>query len=617
VRRDTSNLEAPMQIDFATRERDLLGCWLVSPTDTVRDQACTLCEPDFFLKAHRIIFRRMRAMAEAGKPFDAPTLEEELDQHGDDLASVGGLSYISSLIDGAVERKDISHLVKAIRERALRRRAAKTGEKLQEVAKDPSVSPTALTELAAGFVTDCIEARDESPPQFSEEALALRFSRQYADDMRYVARWGRWLCWNGKRWREDDTLAVFDQARAICRRASTECGDTEKATAMRLTASATVAAVERLARADRRHAATIEQWDVDDWLLNTAGGIVDLHTGEAQPHQREQYVTKLTAAGPDGECPLWLRFLDRITAGNNELQSFLQRMVGYSLTGSTREHALFFLYGTGANGKSVFVTTIAGLLGDYAKTAPTSTFTATNTEQHPTDLAGLRGARFVSATETEDGSRWAESKIKALTGGDTITARFMRCDFFEFKPAFKLLVCGNHKPSLRSVDEAMRRRLHLVPFVVTIPEQERDTSLGQKLKGEYPGILQWAIQGCLAWQREGLNPPDVVRNATAEYLEAEDAVGRWVEDRCITEPRLWTKGSALFSDWQQWCEGSGERPGTRRRFTQALEARGFNQERTPAARGFAGIALRSDTDMTLMTEVPILPVNTRARERSI
>jgi len=326
---------------------------------------------------------------------------------------------------------------------------------------------------------------DGLPPRCSEEALALRFTRHHEGELRYVAAWGRWMCWDGTRWREDDTLAVFDRCRAICRRASAECGDTKEQAAMKIAAAQTVAAIERLARADRRHAAIVEQWDGDPWLLNTPIGTVDLRSGELLSHQREQYLTKTTAAAPSGDCPLFRQFLDRVTSGNSELQEFLQRVIGYCLTGSTRENALFFCYGTGANGKSVFLSTIAGVLGDYAKTAPASAFTASNTEQHPTDLAGLRGARFVTAIETEDGRWWAEAKIKSLTGGDRIAARFMRQDFFEYVPQLKLVVAGNHKPGLRNVDEAIRRRLHLIPFTVTIPESERDPELPEKLKAEY------------------------------------------------------------------------------------------------------------------------------------
>ncbi len=221
----------------------------------------------------------------------------------------------------------------------------------------------------------------------------------------------------------------------------------------------------------------------------------------------------------------------------------------------------------------------------------------------------------MTAIETEDGRWWAEAKIKSLTGADRITARFMRQDFFEYLPQFKLLVAGNHKPGLRSVDEAIRRRLHLIPFTVTIGEQERDPDLVEKLKAEFPGILRWAIEGSLLWQREGLKPPATVRDATSDYLAAEDAIRRWIDDRCSLGGSYWTAGAALFSDWQHWCEGTGERPGTQKRFTQGLQARGIQSERGGAAgtRGFGGISLRGDV-LTHPTDSPVIPV-TRARER--
>ena len=557
----------------------------------------------------------MRDLAESGQPIDIVTLAEELGRHNE-IGSVRGVEYLSSLIDGVPERPSIAHYVRIVQEYATRRRGAKVGEAMQRLADDGSSSATALVEVANSFAAGAVSG-DPLLPRFSEEALALRFSRRYEGELRYVAGWGRWMCWDGTRWREDDTLAVFDRCRAICRRASAECGDAKERTAMKIAAAQTVAAIERLARADRRHAAIVDQWDADPWLLNTPAGTVDVHTAELHRHECEQYLTKMTAAGPGGDCPIWLGFLDRVTDGNAELQAFLQRVIGYCLSGSVCEHALFFLYGTGANGKSVFLSTIAGLLADYAKTAPASAFTASSTDQHPTDLAGLRGARFVTAIETEDGRWWAEAKIKSLTGGDRITARFMRQDFFEFVPQFKLIVAGNHKPGLRNVDEAIRRRLHLIPFTVTIGERERDPDLVEKLKTEYPGILQWAIEGCLMWQRDGLNPPDIVRSATSDYLAAEDAIGRWIEDRCSLGEGYWTAGAALFADWQQWSDRTGERPGTQKRFTQALQARGIQSERRGAAgtRGFVGIVLQDDV-LTHPTHSPVVPV-TRARERLI
>jgi len=263
----------------------------------------------------------------------------------------------------------------------------------------------------------------------------------------------------------------------------------------------------------------------------------DLHTGVSRAPDPLDYITKKTACrcAPAGTPhPLWSEFLERVTDGSAELQEFLQRYVGYCCTGYTSEHVFVFAYGTGANGKSTFINTIAGIFGDYATVADMSTFMASNTEHHPTDLAKLRGARLVVAQETQGGRRWDEAKIKALTGGDKITARFMRQDFFDFVPTFKLFICGNHKPRLSSVDEAMRRRLLLVPFTVQIPLAERDPRLPEKLKAEWPAILRWCIDGCLEWQRVGLAPPPIVRDATEEYFAGQDMLQQWLED-CTTD----------------------------------------------------------------------------------
>jgi putative DNA primase/helicase len=590
-------------------ERSVLGAILLD--NRAYKQAAELRIDDFSLDSHRRIFARMMDLAVSGRPIDTLTLQEELSCHKE-LDAIGGVAYLASLLDGVPDRPSIEHYVRMVRTAADRRRVAKFAEETKHRAADPSVPTAALVEIGGDFAQ--LAAGIALPPRFSEESLALRFSQKYSDELRYVSRWGHWMRWDGTRWVHDDTLHVFDLARGICRAASAECSDTEKAIAMKVASKATSAAVERLAAADRRHAATAEQWDADPWLLNTPTGTVDLRTGKIREHRREDYITKITSVGPEGDCPLWRRFLDRVTGGDPELQSFLQRMIGYALTGDTREHALFFLYGTGANGKSVFLSTISGLLADYAKASPTSSFTASVTEQHPTDLAGLRGARFVTAIETEDGMRWAESKIKSLTGGDKIAARFMRCDFFEFTPEFKLVIAGNHKPGLRSVDEAIRRRLHLIPFTVTIPQEGRDPSLGEKLRAEYPGVLAWSIQGCLNWQRERLNPPAAVRDATAAYLDSEDAVGRWLEDRCITGPRCWTAVGALFFDWQTWCEQTGEKEGSQKHFTQQLEAHGFQRQRTNRAKGFLRVALREDV-VPHVPGSPIFPVS-RARAQT-
>jgi putative DNA primase/helicase len=411
-----------------------------------------------------------------------------------------------------------------------------------------------------------------------EDQVALEFSAAYAEHLRFVALWNKWLQWDGVHWIFEDTLHAFNLARLLCRKAENA-------------AAKTVAAVVTLARTDRRQAATAEQWDADPWLLGTAGGTVDLHTGKLRSPKPGDYITKITSVAPGGDCPLWLAFLKKVTNGNQELQGYLQRVCGYCLTGSTKEDALFFLYGKGANGKSVFLRTVAGILEDYHRVASMEMFLVTRGERHPTDLAMLRGARLVTAVETEEGKRWDEAKLKALTGGDPIAARFMRQDFFKYVPQFKLMIAGNHKPAIRSVDEAIRRRMNLVPFSVTIPERERDEELSNKLKAEWSGILAWIIKGCLTWQRGGLKPPAAVTEATDKYLESQDDLQAFIDESCVVAKHEYDSVEHLWDGWVDWAEDCGEFVGSKRRFSERLQDKEFVSDRSGKAgtRSFRGI----------------------------
>ena len=430
------------------------------------------------------------------------------------------------------------------------------------------------------------EPRAKRSIGFSDDALALKFVKQHGGDWRYVSARGTWFLWNGMIWQPDTTIHVFDLVRRICRAQSLRCHDRHAAT--RIASSSTITAVERLARSDRRLAATDEQWDQDPWVLNTPTGVVDLRTGIIRAPLREDYMTKLTSVGAGDVCLLWESFLERVTGGDREFQRFVQRMCGYILTGVTREHALFFLFGHGANGKSVFLNTISGILGDYSRTAPLQMLISSNYDRHPTELASLECARLVSSTEIDDGASWDEPKIKALTGGDRIAARRMRQDFFQYIPQFKLLISGNHKPSLRTVDEAIRRRFVLLPFSLTIPASERDPELTEKLRSEWSGILKWMIEGCIAWQAEGLNPPGVVRDATESYFDQEDAIDRWIRECCDNAVESWTAVADLYDSYLRWCQRNHERPRSKNKFSGTLESKGFKFKRTGKSRGFYG-----------------------------
>lgn len=403
----------------------------------------------------------------------------------------------------------------------------------------------------------------EKPARISDAELKQTFVGKYGDDWRYVDDWGKWFNWNRRAWKEDRTRQVQDRVLRFCQRNGSGSAKT------------TFAVMNLLKGDEEKVAATVDQWDSDPRLLGTPGGTVDTRWATMRAADRNDYITKMTAVEPGGDCPMWLAFLNMVTAGDMELQAYLQRVAGYCLTGSTEEHAMFFLHGSGGNGKGVFVNTLSGILGDYVATAPIATFMASKNEQHPTDLAGLQGARLVTASETDTGRRWDEAKIKLITGGDPVKARFMRQDFFTFRPQFKLLISGNNKPRLSTVDNAMRRRFHLVPFTVTIPADEIDTQLQSKLRPEWSGILKWMLAGCLMWRKEGLNPPAAVLAATNEYFDDQDTLGRWIEATLVRDANGQMERDKLFKSWTWWAEANNEFVGKPAVFYEALQKAGF------------------------------------------
>ena len=439
---------------------------------------------------------------------------------------------------------------------------------------------------------------DAISPVGSEDALALLFAKKHSGELRYIAAKKQWVSWKGTRWQEDQILHAFDLVRVICREASVKGGN--KRSKKNLTTAKTVAAVTSLVRSDKRIVATADQWDKDDWLLNTPGGVVDLRTGEIRKAMPEDYMTKQTAVTPDANCPtpMFKEFMVRITNNNPDLQSYLQRALGYSLTGSIEEQILFFCYGTGNNGKSVLLGTVANILLDHHVVGDMDTFSASNNDKHPAGVAKLVGSRYVTINETEQGRRWNESRIKALTGGEKQTARAMRQDFFDFMPTFKLWFSGNHKPQLRSVDVATKRRFRLIPFDVKIPDDEVDPQFAKKLNVEWPGILHWLVEGCLLWQQQGLKSPKIVLDATNAYFEAEDIFGLWVEDYCVKDPQGWASSTDLFSSWSAFCTANGHYVGSSKALSQKLEDNGYQKHRTSQANGFFGLTLKAPTAAT-------------------
>jgi putative DNA primase/helicase len=431
-------------------------------------------------------------------------------------------------------------------------------------------------------------------------ANATRFLEQFAADVRWVPEWEKFLVWDGKRWALDHGERVESMAKEIAREVWTSVVD--EATrgthpqqlqaiirfAKETASSRGVLAMLRLARSDARVVVHPRQLDADPWLLNVANGTLDLRTGELREHSRRDLLTKLCVVPyveglvRDGRtpAPLWSRAMLMMAAGDAELISFLQRLAGYWLTGSVRDHVLPIFYGTGANGKSVYLNALCDVLGpDYTMKAPPDLLMVKRGDAHPTERADLFGKRLVVAIETESGRRLAESLVKELTGGDKIRARRMREDFWEFEPTHKVVQAGNHKPKVRGTDNGIRRRLRLVPFTVTIPPDQQDKQLPEKLRKEREGILAWMVQGCREWQRIGLAEPRSVMAATDDYLSESDLLGQFIAECCIVEDRAWCEATSLFQHFCAWCEQNSERPHKRREFVKQMDDLGFSQER--------------------------------------
>jgi putative DNA primase/helicase len=389
-------------------------------------------------------------------------------------------------------------------------------------------------------------------------------------------------------------------ARLHCKAEAALCISTPgntNAQARALCSDKTVRAVLRLAAIDPRIASMASAWDQDEWLLGTPNGVVDLRDGTVRAARPEDHVTKSTAVSPAGGCPQWLAFLHRATGGDVEMQRYLQRMSGYALTGSTREHSLHFAFGPGGSGKGTFMHAVSSILRDYHVVTAIETLTDTKFDRHPAEVAALQGARLVTCSETERGRQWAESRIKQWTGGDQISARFMNQNFFTFTPTFKLLISGNYKPHMRP-DTAMRRRFQLIPFATAIPKSEQDPTLGAKLEKEWPGILGWMIAGAVEWQRVGLNPPAAVLNATSEYMndEAEDVLSAWLHDCCDLVAGAETKSGDLYRSYKLYAEQAGEKPVTSNLLSKELKDQfGYVLVRNNKGRFVVGLRLKAMT----------------------
>ncbi|KAF1084852.1 hypothetical protein SPSYN_02022 [Sporotomaculum syntrophicum] len=469
-----------------------------------------------------------------------------------------------------------------------------TQDKLLHIVRDaPYWEPNGDSAITMGF-------------KLTDLGNAKRLVARHGKNIRYCYLWGKWMVWTGTHWQIDNTAAIERMAKDTVQSIYAEAADTSDTELRQKIAEhaenseskRAIRAMIDLAQSELGVPVLPEQLDADPWVINCINVTINLKNGVAREHAREDLITKIipVAYDPEATCPTWQSFLNRIFDNNTNLIDYIQRKVGYSLTGDTSEQVLSFLYGSGANGKSTFIDVIRSLLGDYGMQLNTDVLMSKDRNGIPNDVARLKGARFVAAVEAGEGRRLDEVLVKQLTGGDVITARFLHQEFFEFKPQFKIFLAANHKPIIRGNDYAIWRRIRLIPFDVTIPEGERDKHLTSKLLQELPGILNWALVGCVKWQQNGLGEPEEVKNATQTYRDEMDILSDFLDEVCIKQPFARVKVGELYKVYLKYCDEIGEKNTmSRRKFSDRLKERGFeNEKSTGGIHYWRGLGVKAD-----------------------
>jgi putative DNA primase/helicase len=434
---------------------------------------------------------------------------------------------------------------------------------------------------------------------------AERLIARHGHNLRYCYPRRKWFVWDGTRWKIDENGEVMRYGKKTVRSIRHAAADADtKEERKRLWKHAKssesktrLRAMEELARSEEGVPAQPGALDADNWLLNTESGTVDLRRGKLFGHDRGDLITKKAPVSydPEAECLRWLQFLDEVFAGDQELIDYVQRALGYSMTGSTEEQKIFIPHGSGANGKGTFINTVKHILGDYAQATRPGLLMRRNSSGGPSEgEAALRGARFVSTSETGSRQKFSEATVKRLTGSDTVRARFLRENEIEFEPTHKIWLATNHKPVIEDTDHAIWRRIQLIPFNVTFSEEEQDEQLEEKLKEEAPGILRWMVEGCRKWQKHGLDPAQSVREATSQYRSEMDVIGAFLDEECVENSNATVQASTLYQAYENWCDRKGEKPEKQRGFGMRMTERGFERERKRDGYHYLGLGIRSN-----------------------
>jgi putative DNA primase/helicase len=509
---------------------------------------------------------------------------------------------MNQAVAGGQRNNTLTSLAGTMRRRGMSEEAIEAALKAENaVGCDP---PLHESEIVAITRSVCrYEPESSSSPNPTDYGNAQRLVTRFGEEFRYVSEWNCWLIWDGSRWVKDrsGTVERFakETVRGMYEEASAIPDDEARKFAgrwaIRSESKERIKAMVELAKSEPGIPITPEVLDGDGWLLNVENGTLDLKTGELRTHDRKDLITKLAPVtyAADAKAPTFRKFLERILPSES-LRTFVKRAVGYSLTGDASERAFLILHGSGKNGKSTLLEAVQAMLGDYAMTTPVETLLLKPAGGIPNDIARLKGARFVSASENERGRKLAEALVKAMTGKDTISARFMRGEFFDFRPTHKLWLATNHKPEIAGTDPAIWDRIKLVPFHVRIPEDEQDKHLDEKLESEHSRILAWAVEGCLEWQREGLTEPDEVKAATEGYKAEMDPLARFIEECCVLRADLRASTRDLVHAYRAWAWENGEQEVTWKEVTSKFKNYGCESSRTKTERGWAGIGLTAE-----------------------
>jgi putative DNA primase/helicase len=549
---------------------------------------------DFF-PSDREIVEKIRDSAQSAK-FSA-LWDGSVDDHGGDH-SAADLALCSILAFWTQDRDQIARLMgqSALGRRDKWRKRADYREMTITKSLQRSEFYTPPTNSTSGLTIIRSKSEDGTESQVftfntTDKGNSYRVIHHFGETIRYCHTTSDWLIWNGQRWRVDDdneilricmatAETIYDEAEAV-KEKSEDLGKSLRKWAVRSEEGARLTSMPKLTQAFRELGVRLSDLDSDPYLLNVTNGTINLRDGSFDPHDRNDLLTRLAPVryDPSACSPTWERFLATVFDGNADLIRFVQKCLGYSLTGDVTERALFILYGSGRNGKSTLVETVGRILGDYSTTSSAELVSARKGDAAmPTDLARLVGIRFTAASETGEYSRLDEARVKHITGGDRIVGERKYRDPFEYDPQFKIWLSTNHQPMIRGIDDGIWDRIRLIPFTVRIADENVDRYLKDKLLREAPGILNWLVQGALLWQSEGIGKDSDVSAATASYRESMDSLGFFLQEEVVMDSLGSETVSLVYAKYEEWARKSGEFPISKRALTNRLRDRGFKIE---------------------------------------